>query len=275
MSTLYNGKGYFSLSESDSNIGSFFSVNDLCEILEIKDGNKQCFLLALEKLGIVKNGFVDEKNLYPKWKDLKKMFSSNPPLHYTSFDEYVLLAIFRRTFPCACIEQQIKIGTKYVDFKISYKGETKYIEFDGPDHFIPRNDKILENPLERIHEIQNETNNELVRWPFWIQRCAQNAKIIFDKNLNGYGALWSTTKYFGDFKVSNPSKIIKVLTQRFNADKSSGIGYFYEEDSLRKKPAHPIIKKTLKNPSMINKLVPIDADDPKYWVPQELWKLLV
>lgn len=243
MSTLLNGKGCFSLLESDTNVGSFFSLDDICEILEIDDVKKACFLSALDNVGLVKNGFVDEKNLYPKWKDLKKMFSSTPPLHYTSFDEYVLLAIFRRTFPNAHIEQQVKIEKIYVDFKISNNGETKYIEFDGPSHFISQ--KSLEDPQIRINKIQEQTGCELVRWPFWIQRCSANAKILFDRDMHGKGALWSSTKYFGDFTISAPSRTIKVLTQRFNAEISTGIGYFYEEDSSRKKPTHPIIKKII------------------------------
>lgn len=272
MPTLLDGKGYLSLSESDTNIGSFFSLDDICEILEIDDVKKACFLSALDNVGLVKNGFVDEKKLYPMWKGLKKMFSSIQPLHYTSFDEYVLLAIFRRTFPNAHIEQQVKIGTKYVDFKISNNGETKYIEFDGPSHFISQ--KSLEDPFIRIQEIQKQTGCELVRWPFWIQRCATNAKILFNRNAHGYGALWSSTKYFGDFTISTPSSTIKALTQRFNAERSTGIGYFYEEDSSRKKPTHPIIRKIQKDPSKIKLLIPKDAEDLKYWVPQDLWNLV-
>lgn len=79
MATFLKGKGFFSLSDSDTCIGSFFSIADICEILDINEEYKFCFSLALEKMGIIRDGYVDEKDLYKRWKDLKKIFSKTSP----------------------------------------------------------------------------------------------------------------------------------------------------------------------------------------------------
>lgn len=119
------------------------------------------------------------------------------------------------------------------------------------------------------------TGYELVRWPFWIQRCSQNVKVLFDQTLRGYGALWTSTKYFGDFTIANPSRIIKTLTQRFNAEDENGIGYFYDrDDGVKKKPVHPIINKIRKDHSKLRQLIPKDAIDREYWIPESLLEYL-
>lgn len=275
MATLSNGEGVFLLSDSDNHVGSFFSKEDLAEILEIDNLNG--FYKSLESIGhFITNGYIDEKYLYKHFKTLKNEFSSIKLKKSVSFDECVLLAILKKTFPQAEIEQQVKVRNYIIDFKITYCGETKYIEFDGPSHFIPlyRNGKNLEDPFIRVKEVMEETGCELVRWPYWIQRCSRNAKIIFDTTLKGYGALWTTTKYFNDFSIPNPSETIKKLTRRFNAEDDNGIGYFYEaSNNLRMKPAHKLIRSVLKDKNQLKKFLPSDADDKYYWIPKQLWNI--
>ena len=220
--------------------------------------------------------FLHERDLYKQWICLKKLYSSAPFYSKSSLDEYILLAILRRTFPEATINQQVKVGSKFIDFEILYKGITKYVEFDGPSHFITnRGSNKHEDPFKRIEDVYNIKGCELVIWPFWIQRCSQNVRIIFDQNLKGYGALWTSTQYFHNFSILNPSATIKELTRRFNAEDENGIGYFYEKkDGPRFQPSHNILSKVNKDHSKIKLFIPNDAKDYKYWLPKEIWNLL-
>ena len=136
MGALAKGQGRFSLSDSDNCVGSFFSKEDFVEILEIDNVND--FYEALERKHLLKEGYVDERDMYKHFNELKNKFSEIKLKRYVSFDECVLLAIFRRTFPNAEIKQQVKINSKYIDFEITHNGITKYIEFDGPGQFHNR-----------------------------------------------------------------------------------------------------------------------------------------
>ena len=275
MGTLLKGKGLFVLSDSDNNVGSLFSIEDLLEILDIEKDKEFEFSLALKNIGILNGKYVDEKDLYKHWKSLKNIFSKYSVCGRSSLDEYILLAILHRAYPDATINQQVRVGSMTTDFKITYLGVTKYIEFDGPMHFISSRGKMTEEPLLRIKMINDETGCELVRWPFWIQRCTQNARTIFDPSQKGYGALWTSTAYFSNFTIPNPSDTIKKLTQRFNAEDEDGIGYFYEEKlGPRFQPPHSILSRIKKDKSKIHLLIPKDAQDNKYWVPKELWNLM-
>ena len=276
MATLLKGKGYFDLSNSDNHVGSLFSTKDLLEILEIDDDKSSEFSKALVKLNLLdEDCYVDEKDLYKQWKCLKSLYSSSPLYNRSSLDEYILLAIFRRTFQDATINQQVKVGSMIVDFIINYHGVTKYVEFDGPSHFTTNKGMMPEDPRKRIKQIFNDTGHELVRWPYWIQRCTQNARILFDQSLKGYGALWTSSKYFHDFSIPNPSNTIKELTRRFNAEDENGIGYFYEKkDGPRFQPSHKLLSRAKKDHLKIKLFIPNDAQDYKYWLPKELWGLL-
>ena len=276
MGALAKGQGKFSLSDSDNYVGSFFSNDDLVEILEINNVNG--FYEAIERKRLLKEGYVDEKDMYKHFKELKNEFSEIKHKRYASFDEYVLLAIFRRTFPNAKIKQQVKINGKYIDFEITLNGITKYIEFDGPGHFIIENryDNKLENLFDRVEMVKQATGCELVRWPYWIQRCSQNAKVLFDDSLQGYGALWTTKAYFHDFDIPQAAEAIIKLTKRFNAEDENGMGYFYEgKEGVRNQPEHSLIKQALRNPKKLLYFIPnnLPLDDPsyKYWLPKELW----
>lgn len=272
MGTLAKGKGKFSLLDSDNNIGSFFSKEDLAEILEID--NVSGFYEALRRKDLLKEGCVDEGDMYKQFKELKNEFSKIKLKRYVSLDECVLFAIFRRTFPDAEIKQQVIINGKYIDFEITHNGITKYIEFDGPGHFIKgRYDSTLEDLFERVKMVKQVTGCELIRWPYWIQRCSRNAQIIFDTSLKGYGALWTTTKFFNEFSIPNPSETIKRLTRRFNAENKDGIGYFYEaSNDVRIKPEHILIKSASKNKDKLKCFLPPDAEDMYYWIPTQLWE---
>ena len=275
MGALAKGKGKFSLSDSDNCVGSFFSKEDLVEILEIDD--VYSFYDALNKKHLLKEGYVDERDMYKQFKELKNEFSKIKLKRYVSFDECVLLAIFRHTFPNAEIRQQVIINGKYIDFEITYNGITIYIEFDGPSHFIKGSyDSTLEDIFGRVKMIKQATGCELVRWSYWIQRCSQNAKILFDNSLRGYGALWTTQAYFHDFDLPQAAETIIKLTKRFNAEDKNGIGYFYQgKEGIRRQPEHHLIKQALRDSKKLLNFIPknLPNNDPtyRYWLPKELW----
>lgn len=269
MGYLYKGKGVFILSDTDHNVGSYFSVEDLAEILEIDEIN--VLRNELERMKLISmNGRVDEKDLYGNnvWKELKTACSKKPIVNRASFDEYVLKAIFKRAYPNMEIEQQAKVNKKQVDFKLTLNDKIIYVEFDGPGHFIQSNS----SPLERIDGIEQATGCEAVSWPFWVQRCEANVRALFDKKQRGYGALWTSKAYFGDFSFSNSAEIIIKLSSRFNAIQNDGIGYFYEKDANKMcKPMHPIIDKIRKGKKDKTMLIPKgEIDDINFWMPSEL-----
>lgn len=98
MSTLSKGSGVFSLSDSDMFVGSFFSPEDIFEILEIDLIPFTEFCVALKNLGLLSTqGLVDEKMLYRQFDTLKNLYSTQKAQRYTSLDEYVLKRVMART----------------------------------------------------------------------------------------------------------------------------------------------------------------------------------
>ena len=259
------------MSDTDHNVGSCFSVEDLAEILEIDDMDGFCEELENSKL-VPKDEYIDEKDLYGKnlWKVLKDKYSKKVTFTHSSFDEYVLKAIFKRTYPNMEIEQQAKVNNKKVDFKLTLNGKIIYVEFDGPGHFIRSNS----SPLERIDEIEQATGCEAISWPYWIQRCESNVKVLLDKSQRGYGALWTSNAYFGDFSFFNSAEIIIKLSSRFNAIQEDGFGYFYEENTNgMNKPEHKVIDRIKKGQKDKSVLIPNGAKgDVNLWLPKCLWQ---
>ena len=90
----------------------------------------------------------------------------------------------------------------------------------------------------------------------------------------GYGALWSTKVFFGDFSFDNSAQIIEYITKQFNAAPDGKYGYFYEgwEESTfgRIKEEHPIIKRIMSGKATIDRLIPkgIDSKSEDKWIPQ-------
>ena len=77
MSSLGKSSGIFSLSESDTMVGSFFSINDLYVILKIDKISVEEFQSVLKSLGLIsKNGLVDESKLYKKFDYLVANYST-------------------------------------------------------------------------------------------------------------------------------------------------------------------------------------------------------
>jgi len=286
MSTLGKGTGNFSLSDSDHCVGSYFSVDDIITILDIDISYQSKIIDYLIQNDIYENGVVDEGNFFKHYRKLKNTYSIEK-CGKSNWDELVLLAIIKRCYPNAEYQAQYPIvidrETKYVDLYVNNGQKKLLIEFDGPSHFAKTQFGYPEkDPLLRVQKAQDATGIEMIKWPFWIQRCERNVKIIFEgtQKKQGFGALWSTNVLFNSFIIDRPTETIKKLTQQFNAEDDDGIGYFYGTEDLtdsfgRKQYIHPLIAKSKKRKLNLQKFIPNDADmsDYHYWLPRQLWEI--
>jgi hypothetical protein len=266
---LGKATGIFSLSESDNNVGSFLTIDDCATILNVPSS-------ALEFLIRQMNGtdVIDENELFKAWYAGKIQHA--PPCKINgaslSCDELILAEIIKNTFPNAIIEHQIKVGRYKMDLKVTHDNKSVFIEFDGPSHFAPTRWGIPSNhPFKKKEIVEHKTGIEVVNWAYWIQRCALNVQALFDTDVKGYGALWSTNCHFGMFVFDDSADIIKSINKRFNVEKNESIGYFYEEGaSSRNKPEHPIIHQILGGKKSKTLLLPPNYGDKHYWLPASL-----
>lgn len=290
MATLKNGSGEFLLSDSDHNIGSFFNIDDLLDIFNIDESKKIDVVASLTKEGILSGtnpSLLDEKDLYSSYEYLIKAFSKDKYINASSFDEYVLMAILKHCYPNVYCERQypVKISDSSrikIDFYIINEGKELFVEFDGPNHFYKQKqyNNTIEDPFVRVEKVQQATGIRMVRWPYWVQRCERNFRVLFepDKYKQGYGALWSTNILFGDFdnSIANWAEIIKKLNKQFKLEHNNSIGYFYgnETDLFefdRKQPQHPVIGECLKGKVNKERLIPKGGGkELGYWLPEVL-----
>lgn len=282
MGLLGKPLGIFSIEESDKYVGSFFSRDDVKTILEVSD----------EDLAVVPfkdlNGIqcIDETTLRKKYWE-KGLIPNALPAKVgnasASFDEYVLMAIIRHTYPSAIITPQYKWGRKRIDMHVEIGDKKFFLEFHGPGHFKKLSVfRDPEDPFVRKSDIENEFGIPCYIWPYWIQRCASNLKILLgdaSPSARGYGALWSTRVFFGDFLLDNSAQIIEELTKPFNAAPNGEYGYFYEgwNEGVcgRIKEEHPIIKRILSGKVAVERLIPkgIDPGTKKNWLPSCLQEM--
>jgi hypothetical protein len=183
-----------------------------------------------------------------------------------------LLSIVKEALPGCEIDRQISIKRFKMDLKITHKGKTIFIEFDGPSHFaISRYGPPKYEPFRKKKMVEDETGIEVVNWAYWIQRCTSNVKALFDNSIKGYGVLWSTNIHFGDFYFENSAEIIETINKRFNADHGNGYGYFYGPNTLdRNNPEHPIVEKILNGKEPIERLLPKGYKDKIRWLPEKI-----
>ena len=282
MSSLGKPKGYFSLADSDRNVGSFFSCEDLYEILDIDLISSEEFRTRLIESGLAdSNGFADENKIYKQLETVKNLYSSQKHKRGISFDEYVLYHILKRALPDAEIYQQVFVPhlskKSPVDFYIKNDGHELYLEFDGTSHFAKVGKYDVRDSREKKAKVEDATGIKCVCWPFWMQRCEKNVNALFDPTVQGAGALWSTKVLFGSFCIDNPSELIIQESERFNAIRPNGIGYFYgyDENGDRNMPKHDIIEKILKGKKDIHTIIPPDVKDNfEFWLPKVLWPMI-
>jgi very-short-patch-repair endonuclease len=270
MVILGQPKGIFDLTNSDNCVGSYLSKSDVKEILEVTDNDLS--EIPFEIINDIE--VIDERELQKLWYG-EKIPNATPVGHpKSSLDELLLIPIIKRTYPNIQIERQIKIGRFSMDLKLTLDGRKPiFIEFDGPYHFatsarygIPKHE-----PFRKKKMIEDTTGFEVINWAYWIQRCSNNVKAIFEKGIKGFGALWSTNVHFGDFYFPDSADIIEKITQRFNAVNENGYGYFYEgRAGKRNKPQHAIIEQIKKGKKDIRLLLPKGYQNKNYWLPDEL-----
>ena len=281
MGLLGKPSGVFSLDESDRFVGSFISKDDVKAILNVNDDDLKDVAfteinnaLYIDETSLRKEYW--EKGLIPNASPCKK---GNATI---SFDEYILIKIIERTYPSAKVDSQFKWGRKYIDIFVDFGDKKCFIEFHGPGHFSKRIGRRdigqPENPFIRKTQIEQEYGYPCYIWPYWIQRCSSNLKILLGDAKptdRGYGALWSTKVFFGDFSFDNSAQIIEEITKQFKAAPNGEYGYFYEkwDDSNygRIKEEHPIIKRIINGKKSIEQLIPNGADTKESWLPRCLW----
>lgn len=265
MAILGKAQGLFSLSDSDASVGSYLKKEDIKQFLGVDDSD----LKTLKFRFIDGVEAIDERKLQKAWYG--GQITNAPPVESSSLDEILLLSIVRKALPGCLIERQIKIQRFKMDIKITFKGKSVFIEFDGPSHFaISRYGPPRHEPFRKKRLVEEETGIEVVNWAYWIQRCESNVRALFDKNIQGYGVLWSTNVHFGDFYFDNSAEIIEFINNRFNAD-NDGYGYFYGPATLgRNNPEHPIVEKINTGAEPIGRLLPKGFKGKDRWLPKKL-----
>lgn len=268
MAILGRPQGLFQLHDSDACVGSMLSKSDVTEILGVTEQDLQ----TLPFIDWKGTAAIDERELQKRWyanaipnSPLSKIGNAR-----ASLDEMILLKLIKLTYPNAAIEHQVKWGRKSVDLKVTVDGHSIIIEFHGPSHFAPsRYEPSPEHPSIRKEGVEQHFGIECVLWPYWIQRCTSNVRAIFEKDVNGLGALWSTNEHFGKFLFEDSAQIVEGINNRFRAERDGSFGYFYGPDTAgRNNPEHPIIKQIQQGKKDVKLLLPRGYSDMRLWVPQ-------
>ena len=270
MSTwYYKPTGRFSLLTSNTYCGSYFSLNDLKIIFNNSDDDYPTIKFNNKHL-------VDETEISRAW--YSGQIKTSLPLIVNgkkrSFDELILSTLIKITYPDAIIEPQIKIGRKTIDLLVIHNNTKKIIEFLGPIHFIKckQNYNYELKPFsERKKSIEDESGIECIDWPYWIQRCENNVRAIFESNVQGQCAMWSSKALFGDFYFEDSGPQILELTDRFKAAEGRTMGYMYEKTDG--KPEHPIIKEIHAGKSEMILLPKGNQQDTEFWMPENAFDM--
>lgn len=214
---------------------------------------------------------VDERELQKLWyaNAIPNSPSSKIGNASVSLDEIILAKLISLACPSATVEHQVPWGRRRIDLKISIDGVSKLIEFHGPGHFAPsRYSSSPDHPSIRKAEAEDYFGIECILWPYWIQRCVSNVLAIFDDNVNGLGAIWSTNALFGSFVFSDSAQLIESINTRFRADREGGCGYFYGPNTeYRNIPEHPVINQIRRGKKSIDVLLPRGYSDIRQWAP--------
>ena len=243
---------------------NFFLKQNFNNLLLIIDGNE----VIEENSGfkeIWKSNIIRDRKLKPKIQS-----------HY----ELVLYSIFIRVVGVENVHVQFQIngiGHKY-DFMVEYNGKKYLIEFEGIGHYQGSRGKIPNYPLQQLDEF-NSNDYELVLWPYWIQRCELNLKVILGIEQIGLGAIWGSDYHFGDFSWDNSYDIISRLNCQFNIDRNEEIGYIYGPETVNRNNQENQVVANILNPrktawtidrKLIPKGTPDDLYERNYWLPQRL-----
>lgn len=254
MGYLRKGLGKFDLSDTDRFCGSFISMDDTMEIYGVRRSE-------LNHLPFI-DGFIDELDLHKNKESITTIRGS--------LDTFILEVLIRRMFPTVDVEQKARCGRNIVDLRVKTPTEEFYIDFLSPHDFDMAYGKMPMNPIDKRHLIEDKTGKTCFQWPYWIQRCSGNLYILLNHSKNkGWGALWSTNFFFGNFPFPNSAAIIEELTNPFNAMHDDGLGYILEGWNApdKQKPEHPIIREILSGRKDRSLLIPRGSKDDAMWLP--------
>lgn len=261
--------GIFVLDDSDHNVGSFITKDDICKILYVTN-------LDLNNLKFVSiNGreMANENYIQTMWHKGKILNApSNKVKQFQiSLEELILIKIIKNTYANAIIDHQVQWGQKSIDLKVTINNISKLIDFHGPGHFMPTTrDPYPENPFIRKKQAEDDfPYYEYIIWPYWIHRCSRNVRAIFEESIEGVGAIWSANVHFGKFYFENSAKIIARISNRFKAIRDDGMGYFYEKgENGINKPKHPIIDEIKSGHKNVSLLLPKGFQNRNIWLPK-------
>ena len=274
MAWIDGTQGIFRLYSSNEFCGSKISLTDAAEIFGVAAAD--IVDLAGKGVSILEEDgeqFVNELDLHKAWGQgiIPTEHPSRIGSAKRSFDELILMKLVEIALPACTIEPQVKAGRKQVDMVVSYGGKDIGIEFFGPSHFIPQYGRTPDVPSDRITAIESKLGIECVIWPYWIQRCEANVRVLFDSDKEGRAAVWSTKAHFEDFTLGGAATLITELSKRFNALPNSGLGYMYTNERTKNKPVHPIIDRILKGKEQRSRLIPKDNHfGESFWLPSPL-----
>jgi len=268
MGILGRPTGLFDLHSSDSCVDSMLSKHDVIEILGVTESDLQN--VPFKKWNNI--DAVDEREIQKLW--YSNSIPNSPPSRSgnakISFDEMILVKLIQIAYPNALVQQQVSWGRKRADLRVTVDGVAKVIEYHGPSHFAASQyNPNPEHPSIGKAKLEDHFGIECVIWPYWIQRCVSNVRVIFSNKENGLGVLWSTNIHFGTFVFSDSAHIIEGINDRFRAWRDGGCGYFYGPDTEnRNNPEHPTIDQIRKNKKPIDLLLPRGHDSVDRWVPR-------
>jgi len=282
----------FSLERNDETVSSFYTLNDLVFMINKRLNHENQITVNFIKENysdLIKNvdniEVIDENSDFktiwgpkgnmriPKERKLRPLVAN----HY----ELVLYNIFIRVVGAENVQVQYQINGEgnHFDFMIDYNGKKYLIEFDGIGHFQTNRYGETVHPLEQLNNFNNH-DFQLIIWPYWIQRCEKNLRVVLGEETNGLGAVWGSTYFFNDFPWKDSNDIIRKLNAQFNIERNGDVGYIYGPDENRNYPEHPFIEsKILDNkkrnaPWTIEKFIPKgtsnDIEERNYWLPDRL-----
>ena len=279
--------GIFDLENSDETVSSYYKISDLVTMInkrlrneaQIDDlflrTNFNNLMLKVDGYDVVNEG-SGFKEIWSSKKIVERKLNPKNINHY----ELVLYSIFSKVVGEENVHVQYPIngkGHKY-DFMVENEGKKYLIEFEGIGHYRPNRGRIPDNPLQQLTNFKN-SDFKLVLWPYWIQRCELNLKVILGTERIGLGAIWGSNYHFGHFIWDDSYNIIRNLNTQFNIDRNKEIGYIYEAETVnRNNPENPVIGKIL-NPRktawtvekiLIPKGTPDNLEERNYWLPQTL-----
>jgi hypothetical protein len=136
MAWIGTPRGIFLLHRSDEYCGSYLTVDDAAEILDVPP-------TALETLSmkcIDDQRLIDELAIHKAWGSGKIPSPHSPKDGNVarSFDELIVRKLLQITLPGCQVECQIPFGRKRVDLSFSVGSRHVLVEFVGPSHFVPQ-----------------------------------------------------------------------------------------------------------------------------------------